>query len=87
MLCGTPVLGFRRGSFPELVDEGVTGHLVDDGDLEALARAARALATFDRAACARRARERFNARTMVSAYEWLYRSLAGPRLAEHPRAA
>lgn len=87
MLCGTPVLGFRRGSFPELVDEGVTGHLVDDGDVVALARAARALATFDRAACARRARERFSARAMVSAYEWLYRSLAGPRQAEHPRAA
>lgn len=87
MLCGTPVLGFRRGAFPELIDEGVTGHLVDNGDVEALARIARDLGGFDRAACARRARERFSARRMVSAYEALYRSLAGSRRAEHRRAA
>ncbi|MCC6555620.1 MAG: glycosyltransferase family 4 protein [Polyangiaceae bacterium] len=87
MLCGTPVLGFRRGAFPEIVDEGVTGHLADDGDADALARIARGLAGFDRAACARRARERFSANSMVAQYEALYQDLVGPRQAEQPRAA
>jgi glycosyltransferase involved in cell wall biosynthesis len=30
MACGTPVLAFRRGSMPEVVDEGVTGALIED---------------------------------------------------------
>jgi hypothetical protein len=30
MACGTPVIAFRRGSTPEIVDHGVTGFLVDD---------------------------------------------------------
>ena len=87
MLCGTPVLGFRRGSFPEIVDEGVTGVLTDDGDVDALVRAARSLGGWNRAACARRARERFGASVMVSAYEALYRSLIRPRAVPRPRAA
>lgn len=87
MLCGTPVLGFRRGAFPEIVDEGITGILVDDGDTGALARAARSMAGWDRAACARRAAARFSSATMVSAYEELYESLIGPRALLQPRAA
>ena len=30
MACGTPVVAYRRGSMPEVVDEGVTGYLADD---------------------------------------------------------
>ena len=75
MLCGTPVLGFARGSFPEIVDQGVTGFLCD-GNIEELARRARGLESFDRAACARRARERFSKETMVARYDALYRELS-----------
>ncbi len=83
MLCGTPVLGFARGSFPEIVDDGVTGFLAGPGDVDALARAAARLEGFDRAACARRARERFTAAAMTDAYEALYRRLASiPRGSE-----
>ena len=32
MACGTPVIAFNRGSMPELIDDGVTGFLVDDVD-------------------------------------------------------
>lgn len=86
MLCGTPVLGFARGSFPEIVDDGVTGYLVPDGDVTALARLARSIAGFDRLACARRARERFSTRVMVDAYEQLYqRILLGEEV--RPKAA
>ena len=32
MACGTPVIAFRRGSMPELIEDGATGFLVDDVD-------------------------------------------------------
>ena len=32
MACGTPVIAFRSGSVPEVVDHGVTGFIVDDED-------------------------------------------------------
>src|SRR5918993_2331351 len=40
MLCGTPVIAFSRGSMPEIVDDGVSGFLVDDvgGAVAALGR-------------------------------------------------
>src|SRR5207245_7209377 len=40
MACGTPVVARRRGSVPEVVDEGVTGFVVDDvaGAIEAVRR-------------------------------------------------
>jgi glycosyltransferase involved in cell wall biosynthesis len=75
MLCGTPVIGFPRGSFPEIIDEGLTGFLVEDGDVTALARTALGLAGFDRVACARRARQRFSTQVMTDAYEILYERL------------
>ncbi|AUX25395.1 glycosyl transferase [Sorangium cellulosum] len=87
MLCGTPVLGFARGSFPEIVDEGVTGFLAGPGDVERLIAAARGLAHFDRAACARRARERFSAAAMVAKYEALYRTVTALPDGNRRRAA
>ncbi|WP_437587243.1 glycosyltransferase family 4 protein [Sorangium sp. So ce1000] len=87
MLCGTPVLGFRRGSFPEIVDEGVTGFLAPPGDVSRLAALAAGIARFDRAACVRRARERFSSAVMVGRYEELYRTVTGPRRAQGSRAA
>ncbi|MFZ5477872.1 MAG: glycosyltransferase family 4 protein [Myxococcota bacterium] len=75
MLCGTPVIAYRRGAAPEIVDEGVTGFLVDDVDglvarLEALARG-----PFDRVACRRRAMRRFGAERMVEDYLDVYRGV------------
>ena len=32
MACGTPVIAFRRGSVPEILEDGVTGFIVDDAD-------------------------------------------------------
>lgn len=76
MICGTPVIAFERGSMAEIVDEGVTGLLVD-GVAEAAAAVDRA-AGLDRAACRARGVERFSAERMVDDYLRVYEQvLAG----------
>ena len=30
MACGTPVIAFNRGSVPEIIEDGVTGFIVED---------------------------------------------------------
>jgi len=76
MLSGTPVIGFARGAYPEIVEEGRTGFLAPPGDVAALARLLGRAASFDRRACARRARERFSTAVMTDAYEALYARVA-----------
>ncbi len=74
MLAGCPVIAFARGSAPELVEDGVTGLLVEDAREMAVAlREARLL---DRAACQARARERFSAARMAADYLHVYRAAA-----------
>jgi glycosyltransferase involved in cell wall biosynthesis len=73
MLAGTPVIGFARGSFPEIIDDGVTGILVTNA--REMARAVRLSTQIDRKACAERARERFNADRMAADYEDVFLSL------------
>ena len=73
MVCGTPVIAFRKGSMPEVVDEGVTGRLVTDVD-EAVAAVAD-IASIDRTRCATHARNRFAAARMVEDYLAIYRKI------------
>jgi glycosyltransferase involved in cell wall biosynthesis len=73
MAAGTPVIATPRGALPELVEHGVTGFL-GDGDEELAGFAVRA-GEISRAACRRRAQERFSAERMVSDYEALYRRI------------
>ncbi|MEU4242306.1 glycosyltransferase family 4 protein [Actinoplanes sp. NPDC026619] len=73
MVCGTPVIAYRKGSMPEVVDEGVTGRLVSDVDEAAAAVAA--IDSFDRLACAARARQRFSSERMVDDYLAIYRKI------------
>jgi len=75
MACGTPVVAYRKGSMPEVVDEGITGRLVTGVD-EAVA-AVDGIDAIDRAGCARRARERFSAGRMVDDYLTIYRKIVG----------
>jgi glycosyltransferase involved in cell wall biosynthesis len=75
MICGTPVIAYRKGSMPEVVDEGLTGRLVDDVDQAVTAVAG--IAGLDRAACRARARTRFGADRMVEDYLAIYRKLVG----------
>jgi glycosyltransferase involved in cell wall biosynthesis len=64
LACGTPVLAFREGSAPELLDDGTTGFLCDDVD-ELAARMQQA-STIDRAKCRAVAEERFSTERMVA---------------------
>ena len=73
MACGTPVVAYRRGSMPEIIDEGVTGFLVDDVD--GAVAAVDPAATLDRDAIRARARARFGVERMVDDYLEVYRSL------------
>jgi glycosyltransferase involved in cell wall biosynthesis len=73
LACGTPVLALRRGSIPEVVDDGATGFV---RDTEAgLVAVAGGLAGLDRAACRRAAEARFSAAAMADGYEAAYRRL------------
>jgi glycosyltransferase involved in cell wall biosynthesis len=76
MACGTPVVAYRRGSMPEVIDEGLTGYLADD--IDSAARAVTAAVRLDRARVAARARERFSAARMVSDYLDVYERLLTP---------
>ena len=73
MACGTPVLAFRNGSVPEVIDEGVTGFVVDSE--EEGVRKLGALLALDRGRVRRRFEERFTAARMATDYVKLYRSL------------
>jgi glycosyltransferase involved in cell wall biosynthesis len=77
MACGTPVLAFRRGSVPEVIDDGVTGRVVDSEE-EAVA-ALPAILSYDRRAVRRRFEERFTAARMAEDYLGVYRGLLGIR--------
>ena len=81
MACGTPVIAFNRGSVPEVVDEGVTGFVVED-ETSAVAAVSQ-LPNLSREGVRRRFEERFTARRMATDYLAVYRELAeqaSPRL-------
>jgi len=70
MACGTPILGARMGSLPEIVVEGVTGFLCDT--VEAAVAAVPALATLDRHACRARVETTFSLERMIDRYAAAY---------------
>lgn len=71
--CGTPVVAYRHGSVPEVIDDGVTGFIVDGQD-EAV-DAARRIGAIDRAACRAAFERRFTATHMAQAYLRIYERL------------
>lgn len=70
MACGTPVIGLRRGAVPEVVEDKVTGFVVDD--LDGLVKAVARLPALDRSACRARVEALYSDQTVVGAYEALY---------------
>jgi hypothetical protein len=63
MACGTPVIAYRAGSVPEVIDEGVTGFIVEN-EAEAV-RAVKELARIDRRKVRARFEERFTSDRMA----------------------
>lgn len=72
--CGTPVIAYRNGAVPEILDDGVTGFIVDNQD-QAIA-AARAIGQIDRRTCRDVFERRFTASVMAENYLAKYRELA-----------
>jgi len=74
MACGTPVVALRRGSLPEIIEQGKTGFLCDNlGEMRAaLAR----LDTLDRFYCRAYVERHFTARLMAQAYIRVFRDVA-----------
>ncbi|MDF1586152.1 glycosyltransferase family 4 protein [Marinimicrococcus flavescens] len=74
MACGTPVIAWRCGAVPEIVEDGVTGFIVSSED-EAV-RAVEAAFRLDRPTIRHAFEQRFSARVMARNYLGLYWSLA-----------
>jgi glycosyltransferase involved in cell wall biosynthesis len=74
MACGTPVIAFNRGSVPEVVDDGLTGFIVEDekGAIGAVDR----LSQLSREKIRKQFEKRFTARRMAQEYLATYRSLS-----------
>jgi glycosyltransferase involved in cell wall biosynthesis len=70
MACGTPVIGTRRGSIPEVVTEGETGFVCDSTD--DMVAVVRRIGDLSRRACRERCEQHFSAPAIVDAYETLY---------------
>jgi glycosyltransferase involved in cell wall biosynthesis len=71
MACGTPIIAYRCGSVPELIQEGITGYIVDD--IEGAVQALGKIPDFDRPRCRRVFEERFSASRMAQDYLSIYR--------------
>jgi glycosyltransferase involved in cell wall biosynthesis len=77
MACGTPVIAYRRGSVPEVIDEGVTGFIVEG--VEQAAAAVGAALRADRRRCRETVERRFSAARMAEDYCDIYRLLGEAR--------
>ncbi|MGB7600923.1 MAG: glycosyltransferase family 4 protein [Candidatus Sulfotelmatobacter sp.] len=73
LACGTPVIAYRRGSVPEVIEDGVTGFIVDDvdGAVEALEN----LEQIDRRGCRKHFERHFSDERMAAEYLAIYKRL------------
>jgi glycosyltransferase involved in cell wall biosynthesis len=75
LACGTPVIGFGRGSVPEVIRDGVNGFVVRN--VEEAAAAVGRLSALDRRTVRADCEARFNQDALVDAYESLYFEMLG----------
>ena len=73
LACGAPVIAYRQGSVPEILEDGVTGYIVDD--LNAATQAVSRVAALSRQRCRQVFEERFSASRMAHDYVQLYQRL------------
>jgi len=74
MACGCPVIAFRRGSVPEIVEHKKTGFIVKD--VEKMAEAIKKIDEIKRIDCRKRVEKRFSVEAMVNGYEKLFLKIA-----------
>jgi glycosyltransferase involved in cell wall biosynthesis len=82
MACGTPVIAYRNGSVPEVMEEGRTGFIVED--LDDAVEAARRVPQLSRARCREIFEQRFTAARMARDYVDVYERLIGRRVKRDP---
>ena len=85
MACGTPTIAFNCGSVPEVMQDGVTGFIVED--LDQAVAAVKNIATVDRTACRDAFEKRFTAQRMADGYLDLYQSMLDNPLVSRARVA
>jgi len=84
MACSTPVIAFRSGSVPEVVEHGVTG-LIVESEAAAVAAIRTELAQLSRPRIRARFEERFTARRMAEEYLAIYRGLIAGNRRRRPK--
>ena len=77
MACGTPIVAFRQGSVPEVMEDGVSGFIV--GDVDQAVEAVRHLGDLNRLMVRRVFERRFTVQAMARAYLDIYSGLPGTR--------
>jgi glycosyltransferase involved in cell wall biosynthesis len=83
MATGTPVIAFRRGSMPELIDDGVSGFLVTPGKTDDAVAAVGRIGELDRKAARAHVERHFSAERMVDEYLELYQRLLSQDFGMH----
>jgi len=77
MACGAPVIGFKRGSVPEIISEGVSGFIAEH--IEEMAAKVKQIHTISRLATRAYALKRFSVEKMVDGYERIYERILSLR--------
>lgn len=85
LACGTPVLAYRRGSIPEIIEHGVTGFITEH--VAEMAESVARVGSIDRARCRAAFEAKFTARRMVQDYVECYRQLVSQDLPRKRRPA
>jgi glycosyltransferase involved in cell wall biosynthesis len=70
LACGTPVVAYRRGSIPEIIDDGATGFVCDG--LDDMTAAMQHIPDIDRRQCRQSFEERFTVGRMAQDYLHVY---------------
>ncbi len=79
LACGTPVLAYRRGSIPEIIDEGVTGMICED--LNQMMSSLAMVSELERRRCRESFEQRFTVERMAQDYGKVYEQfIAGKNL-------